>query len=97
MITDLFLVPSVLFHSGCVIAATFTEACRKNRFILGKYSWTEQVIFSADSVTILQSFSISCLPGLFSHVSMIGKGILGEAIDQNNELFLVALLIAHEV
>ena len=84
MATDLFLVPSVLFHSLCVRAATFSEACRKNRSILGKYSWTEQVMFNAESVTILQSFFISCLPRLFSHVLMIGKGTLGEAMDYKN-------------
>ena len=82
MVTDLFLVPSVLFHSRCVRAATFSEACRKNRFILGKYSWTEQVMFSADSVTILQSFSMSCPAWLISHLLMIGKSVLGEAMDQ---------------
>ena len=87
MVTDLFLVPLVLFHSVCVRAATFAEACRKNRSILGKYSWTEQVMFNAESVTILQSFFISCLPGLFSHVLMIGKGTLGEAMDQKNTLY----------
>ena len=87
MVTDLFLVPSVLFHSVCVRTAIFSEGCRKNRSILGKYSWTEQVMFSADSVTILQSFFISCVPGLFSHVLRIGKGTLGEAMDQKNTLY----------
>ena len=87
MVTDLFLVPSVLFHSVCVRAATFSEACRKNRSTLGKYSWTEHVMFNADSVTILQSFFISCVPGLFSHVLMIGKGTLGEAMDQKKRIY----------
>ena len=76
MVTDLFLVPSILVTSLDTRVSTLRELCLKHRVILGKYPETEHVMFVAENVMRLQPLSSSSS----LHSSMTGKGELGGAV-----------------
>ena len=78
IVIDLFLVPSVLFHSTYLIPAIGVEPCWNVSVMLGKYMLTVHVMVSDEAVRLHPSSSVARLE-LCWHSSMTGKGTLGGA------------------